>query len=130
LKSGARIAAVVNFYGVTDLTRLLDRPAITRLLPGQDLEPAARRLSPVSFVHRGMPPVLSIHGTADQLIPLEQTALLTRSIRDAGGEASETFIEGAGHGFSAKEQDTAYDAVFRFLALRGIIRPFPAQPGR
>jgi acetyl esterase/lipase len=120
--SGAQTAAVVNFYGVSDLITLLDRPAIRAVLPSQEREPIARKLSPLTYVHRGVPPVLSIHGTADQLIPPEQTKLLTRAVQEVGGQASELYIEGGRHGFSQAQQQIAYRVIFQFLAQCGVVR--------
>jgi len=114
--SGVETAAVVNFYGIADLSALIDRPFVREVLPRQNPESAARAFSPITYVRRGLPPVLSIHGTADMLVPPEQTAALTRAIRDAGGEASEVYIKGGIHGFSNAEQEIAYRAVFQFLS--------------
>jgi acetyl esterase/lipase len=115
-QSGVQAAAVVNFYGVTDLTALIDRPFVRAVLPEQDPDLAAREFSPVTYVRRGLPAVLSIHGTADTVVPPAQTAALTRSIREAGGEASEFYIKGGIHGLSPEQQEIAYRAVFRFLS--------------
>jgi acetyl esterase/lipase len=121
-RSGAQTAAVVNFYGVTDITALADRASVRALLPPQHPEPAARSLSPVTYVRGGLPPVFSIHGLADQTVPPEQTAGLTSRIKEAGGEAFELYIDGGGHGFSKEHQEIAYGAVFHFLRQRGILR--------
>jgi acetyl esterase/lipase len=119
--SSERTAAVVNFYGVTDLTSLLDRPAIRATLPPGDPETAARALSPVTHVRRGLPPLFSIHGTADDLVPTSQTSVLTNALRQAGNEASVLYVEGGKHGFSGDRQEAAYLAVFEFLKRQGIV---------
>jgi len=119
-QSGERTAAVVNFYGVSDLTLLMDRPAVRAVLPPEDPERAARALSPVTHVRRGLPPVFSIHGTADGIVPMEQTALLARAIKRAGGEAFELYIEGGAHGFSMDRLQATYSRVFEFLQNRRI----------
>jgi len=121
-RSGEPTAAVVNFYGPADLAPLLDRPEIRAVLPLSDREAAATALSPVTYVRRGLPPVFSIHGAADSLIPPGQTATLTRALREAGGEAFEFYIPGGGHGFSEAQQETAYQHVFEFLKRFGILR--------
>ncbi len=122
-KSDERIAAVVNFYGVSDLMPLADRPAIRAVLPPGDPESSTRALSPVTYARLGLPPVFSIHGTADALIPTGQTALLTRAIQEAGGEAFELYIPGGSHGFSPAHQQMAYKAIFEFLKHRSIVDP-------
>jgi acetyl esterase/lipase len=122
-RSPARMAAVVNIYGVSDLTLLLNLPAIRQVLPPGDPESAGRALSPVTYVRRGLPPVLSIHGTADELVPAAQTVILTRIIRDAGSEASAFYVDGGKHGFSQDQQERAYREVFRFLERWGVLSP-------
>ena len=122
LRSGVRAAAVVNFYAVTDLTTLSDRPAIQTVLPTAGLAASIEELSPLTYVHAGsMPPVLSLHGTADTVVPIAQTVRLTRAIKEAGGDAAELYLEGAKHGFSEAELRTAYAAIFEFLRSRGIL---------
>jgi dipeptidyl aminopeptidase/acylaminoacyl peptidase len=121
-QSGVEVAAVVNFYGITDLTAMADRPAIQAVLPPGDWKTSARRLSPLTYVRQGLPPVLSIHGTADAVVPPDQTARLAEALRSTGGEAAEFYMPGAGHGFSSMQQvAAAYRVVFQFLAQRGII---------
>lgn len=114
-------AAVVNIYGVTDLMGMMDRPAVLTVLPRDNPEPVAKALSPVTHVRPGLPPVFSVHGTADEIVPSAQTTLLTRAIREAGGEAYELYVEGGKHGFSKGQQDAAYAAIFEFLQRRGVV---------
>jgi dipeptidyl aminopeptidase/acylaminoacyl peptidase len=122
-RSGVRTAAVVNFYGVSDLVPLKNRPAIRAVLPRDNPELAAKALLPVTYVRPGLPPVLSIHGTADEIVPTSQVALLTRAIREAGGEAYEFYVGGGKHGFSRNQQQSAYAAIFDLLKRRGILDP-------
>ena len=120
-QSGVPVAAVVNFYGPSNLEPLLSRRAIREVLPGENPEALARQLSPQTYVRRGLPPVFSVHGTADEVVPPEQTAALTHAIQAAGGEASALFIEGGKHGLSVQQEDLAFDAVFAFLRRHGIL---------
>lgn len=120
-RSGEQPAAVVNFYGPSDLVRMLDRPAIRAVLPLYDIESAAKALSPVTYVGKGSPRVFSIQGTADGIVPPAQTTLLSRALRAAGVEASECYINGGKHGLSIDQQQEAYRAVFDFLQRRGVL---------
>jgi acetyl esterase/lipase len=115
-------AAVINFYGPSDLNALLERSAIRQAIPGSDPEVTARQMSPLTYVRPGLPPVFSVHGTADELIPSAQTAALTRAIQASGGEASAFFVDGGGHGLSIPQEDAAFEAVAQFLRHRGIIQ--------
>jgi len=120
-RADERVAAVINFYGPSDLTALAHRQTYRAVLPPSDWKAAARRLSPLTYVCAGLPPLFSIHGTADEIVPPEQTARLTSAIRGVGGEASVLYIEGGVHGLSASQQETAYRAVFSFLRRCGVM---------
>src|ERR1019366_3707519 len=67
---GPHVAAIINWHGVTDVADVLEEQyAATWLgnLPGR--KELARALSPLTYVRRTTPPVLSIHGDHDQLVP-------------------------------------------------------------
>ena len=113
-------AAVVSFYGISDLTALLEKKFIRDVLPEEGAVSQARRLSPIAYVRPGVPPVLSLHGGADSMAPPDQAIRLDRRIREVGGEASEFIIGGAGHGFTEPQLEAAYGVVFGFLARHRI----------
>lgn len=112
--SHARVRALVNFYGVTDLSSY---PGATTddSLPTGDPMPTLQKLSPIRFVRSGVCPVLSIHGTSDALVPFEQTSRLTARLRDAGIETSEIVVADGGHGFPESRLDAIYQQIFEFL---------------
>lgn len=114
------VAAIVNFYGPADLGALASRPALRLVLPAGDSD-AVARLSPLTFVHPGLPPVLSIHGTADSTVPPGQSSALIRALKAAGNDAALLEVAGGSHGFSDAQQQLAYNAVFAFLRRRGIL---------
>lgn len=68
--SGCEVQAVVSFYGVYDFVPWASdaqtKPMLDRVFGNWDNE-KLRRYSPISHVHRGMPPVLMVQGTADEL---------------------------------------------------------------
>jgi acetyl esterase/lipase len=107
------IQGVINFYAVTDLTGFAHARADDSI-PAGDLEATLRRLSPLELVRPDSPRVLSIHGTADELVPLEHTTRLTRRLRQAGIAAEEIIVEGGGHGFPEPWLEAIYARVFRF----------------
>jgi acetyl esterase/lipase len=120
-KARTPVAAVVNFYGISDLTALVDAPFVRKRLP-QENPAAATSLSPMTYVRAGICPVLSIHGTADPTVPLDQSIRLTEMLRRTNRTESAqlTLIEGGKHGFTERELGTAYEAVFEFLYRRGV----------
>lgn len=45
-----------------------------------------RLASPYIYVHPDMPPFMIVHGTADRIVPVEQSIRLAEAIREAAGE--------------------------------------------
>lgn len=112
--SRARVRALINFYAVTDLNSF-PGSAKDDSLPANNIEDTLRRLSPIRFVRPGLCPVISIHGTADSLVPADHTFRLTRQLRQVGVDAAEIIVAGGKHGFPEHDLDTIYQRVFEFL---------------
>lgn len=115
------VAAIVNWYGITDVADLLAGPnrrtyAIDWLGSAPDREAIARRVSPLTYVRKGLPPILTIHGDADPVVPYSHAVRLHKAL-DAAGVPNRLFtIHGGGHGeFADEDNRRAYDAVRQFL---------------
>lgn len=81
-----RAAAVINYYGPTDLVALYrsGMPSLKRWLrAAAEPETLARRLSPLAYVRKGVPPVLTLHGDGDQTVPFEHAAKLHAALDKA-----------------------------------------------
>lgn len=66
--------------------------------------------SPADQPDRRLPPVLIIHGTADDVTPFAGAARLQSSLSNLGVDAELMPLDGAGHGFYARTPLTAADA--------------------
>lgn len=76
-----KAAAIVNYHGPVNLTELLRRVRVlSAWLVGAEKLDLARRLSPVTYVQPGLPPVLTIHGDADPVVPYGATVLFHRAL--------------------------------------------------
>lgn len=96
-----RAAAVINYYGATDLVALLDSPlrSVGRWLRGAaEPQVLAKQLSPVTWVRAGLPPVLTLHGDADRSIPHEQAEKLHQLLSRAGVSNELVTVQGGAHG--------------------------------
>jgi acetyl esterase/lipase len=115
------VAAIINWYGITDVGDLLEG-ANTRSYAVQWLgslpnrKEVADRVSPLTYVRRGIPPILTIHGDADPTVPYTH-ALRLREALDAAGVPNRLHtVPGGGHGnFSVDQFQQIYETVRRFL---------------
>lgn len=114
-----RVAAVVDFYGPHDLVkRETGRGEIGRNLRqflGVDkLDEAGlarlREASPVTYVRKGLPPFLFIHGTKDAAVPYDQSPLMCDKLKAAGNQCEVFTVEGAPHGIGAWEKNPDWQA--------------------
>lgn len=102
-----RLAAVVPFYGVFDLTRLTTPGAELRAnfktLFGREKadEPTLallREASPWPKVRAGLPPFLLVHGTADVQLAIEHSTTMQVRLREAGVPCELITIKDGVHG--------------------------------
>ncbi|MGH8853947.1 MAG: alpha/beta hydrolase fold domain-containing protein [Telluria sp.] len=116
-----KVAAVVNWYGITDVADMLQGPNLRSYavawfgsMGGRD--PLAKALSPLTHVRAGGPPVFTIHGDADPLVPYAHGLRLKAALDKAGVKNVLHTVKGGGHGgFSAEQQVGAFEAARDFL---------------
>jgi len=122
-----KVAAIVNFFGITDVAEMLDGPnakhyAIEWLGSRTDRVELAKQLSPVNYARAGGPPVITIHGEKDDVAPYSQAVRLHDALQKAGVKNQLITIKGRGHGgFNREEMVSSYSAIREFLRLVGII---------
>jgi acetyl esterase/lipase len=114
-------AAVVSWYGITDVVDMLAGPggrgyAVEWLGSRADRDALGRTLSPLSHVRAGVPPVITIHGDADTVVPYRHGVRLHEALARAGVANRLVTVPGGQHGgFTDAEMDTAYAAIRAFL---------------
>ncbi len=57
------------------------------------------------------PPILLVHGDADELVPISNSEILAEALDAAGVEHDFVTIEGAGHGFQGPDREQATSAM-------------------
>lgn len=117
-----RVAAIVNWYGATDVGDLLagkNRKNYALAWFGSILnkEQIAREVSPLTYVRKGNPPIITIHGKLDDVVPYDHAVRLHTALDRVGAPNQLITVKGGGHGqFADVDNRHAYDAIRAFLA--------------
>ena len=120
------IAAIINWFGITDVAEMLQGPTIRSYAVswfGSQANPQelAKRISPLTYVRAGLPPTLTIHGDADPLVPYSEAVRLHEALSKAGVRNQLLTIPGGLHGdFPPDQMLKAGEAIRQFLASVGI----------
>jgi acetyl esterase/lipase len=110
--TGSGVQGVVAWFPVTDLAGLLDdvtaagghadpgpesREALFLGAPAASVPGLAREASPVNHASAAAPPVLLMHGAADDLVPPAQSIRLAEALTRAGARVELELVPGATH---------------------------------
>jgi acetyl esterase/lipase len=105
-EQSSAVQAIVSFFGPTDFTQPVWNKDVrerhlTPLLGGTSEEKADvyRRASPLTYADKDAPPFLFVHGTADALVPIQQSEEMVKKLRQSDVSARLIAVEGEGHGW-------------------------------
>jgi acetyl esterase/lipase len=110
----SRVQAVVSSAGPTELTNLylytenrFIPNAIAVFIGGSPQEMAVeyKIASPVLYVYKDAPPILTIHGERDDYVPIKQAFLLDQKMKEMGASHTLIIRKNGGHGdFTAEPE--------------------------
>lgn len=114
LKESSRVQAVCDWFGPTDLSKLV--PAnlsggnpVSRLLGGSinDNRKLAESANPLTYCSKDDAPFLILHGDKDPLVPLNQSEILNEALKKCGVECELCVVKDAGHSGQVLTADNA-----------------------
>ena len=115
------VAAIINWYGITDVADLAKGPntkgyAVQWLGSLPNRAKLAAAVSPLTYVDAAGPPVLSIHGDADPIVPYDHAVRLHAALEEAGVANQLHTVPGGGHGgFNRAETLEIFEVIQQFL---------------
>jgi acetyl esterase/lipase len=126
-----KVAAIINWFGVSDVKKLMEfwnSPSYVTNLVGDlsKINEIYRSCSPLTYVNASVPPVLTIHGDADQVVPFLQATLLHEALDRCGATNELHVVRGKRHGdFDEREMTENFRIIWNFLDTVGV---FPVNP--
>lgn len=117
LKTSSSVQAVVDWFGPTDFLQMNKFPSKiahdearspeSQLIGGpiQEKKDATATANPITYIGRSEapPPFLIMHGTRDDLVPFNQSELLSDALKAAKADVTFHPVNGAGHGFGGEQ---------------------------
>ena len=122
-----RIRSIVNYFGPTDLVNAKNRERLRGYLEpliGAKLEKkpeGLKAISPVTYLDRTDAPVLTFHGTDDNLVLFNQAEVLHAALKKTQIPATLFPMEGVGHGIGgdAAKRNATQDAFLKAYLTGG-----------
>lgn len=122
-----RAAAVIDFYGPTDLRPqsrgAWNSPSIGNWVgQGEAGAAMAARMSPITRIKPGQPPVFIVHGDADPVVPIAASTALKAALDRAKVPTELHIVPGGVHGkFGPEVQDRLMADAVTFLKRHRVI---------
>lgn len=119
---GKNVAAIVDFYGPTDLPALWEAGIVQQFIltnvTGKfyaDAKTLYEESSPVNYITDQSPPTIVFHGTEDQLVPGSQSTLLVDKLKEKNVTHEFTLYPGEAHGWVGDNLTDSIEKIKAFL---------------
>ena len=115
------VAAIINWFGISDVNDIIKGPnlknyAVMWMGSQKNADEIAKSVSPLTYVRSGLPPVLTIHGDKDDVVPYSHATRLHEALEKAKVTNRLITISGGGHGqFQQADYVLAYAEIWKFL---------------
>lgn len=137
--TSSAVKCLVNICGPCDLTQpITNHPRmakpiaemVAKLLGGEpaDVPEIAREASPLTYVTKDMPPVITVHGTRDSFVDFKLSQRLDAALKAAGVKSYLVPMESVDHQFNASALTLGRVKQFLDMYLRGIESEISTEP--
>jgi acetyl esterase/lipase len=122
----SRVRGMISFWGITDVTDLLDgdhtRGFARRWIPEspERLE-LSRRLSPINYDVADAPTLCAVHSVHDNVVPFAHSERLVAKFQNAKRPSKLIELSHHGHAAPMKDYPAIFRRVFRFLNGTGVM---------
>ena len=125
-----KVNCIVNYYGPVDIAKMGDYPSVIDHISADSPEgyllgkvPVLENLDkawgtcPAAYISgdKSCPPILTIHGDSDKIVPFEQSIIIHEALMKAGKHSEFYKLMGADHGTGEFWSDETYDIVEEFI---------------
>ena len=123
-----KVAAIINWYGISDVNDLLEGKNLrswAKMWMGSQPNQAeiAKKVSPLTYVRAGLPPILTIHGDKDSVVPYSHSVRLHVALDRIKTPNKFITIKGGDHGmFSQADYVKSFKEIKDFLRQYKVIQ--------
>lgn len=115
------VHAVANISGPVDLVSAYEAPVVTPFLDDlmngnpETLPELYQQASPIYHISQNSPPLLTIHGKQDDVVPIEQAHLIERKMQAQGLYHKLKIFKNQGHIFKGETATESWNIIYDFF---------------
>ncbi len=126
VKTNLKVKAIINWFGITHIKSVEEFLAekhpkwnypLAWLKSKEQLKAVHEQYSPVYYVSKNAPAILTIHGQKDELVPFSQATKLHLVLEQEGAKNHSILVQKNGNhgGFTDEQYENAYERIFKLL---------------
>lgn len=121
-----KVAGILSYSGPTDVADILQGPqqkqfAVRWLGSLPDRLELAHRVSPLTYVRPGLPPIILVQSKEDVHVPYEQAVRMKKALDEAGDPNQLLEFPGGVHGWVLEQDMNVQEQVFKSLEKFGLL---------
>lgn len=116
-----KVAAIINWYGITDVNDIIQGENLKNYGPMwmgslPNASEVAKNVSPLTYVRTNLPPIFTVHGDKDDVVPYSHATRLKEALDKAKVKNQLFTVKGGGHGqFNQADYVNAFNEIWKFL---------------